>query len=81
MHGRLVWVMEIEKLIGQNVRAFREQRGWSQEQLAFEAGLHRTYVSGIERGVRNPTATVIEQLAITLKVKPSALFANWQPPD
>lgn len=81
MHGRLVWVMEIEKLIGQNVRAFREQRGWSQEQLAFEAGLHRTYVSGIERGVRNPTATVVEQLAITLKVKPSALFANWQPPD
>ena len=72
--------MEIQKLIGQNVRAFREERGWSQEQLAFEAGLHRTYVSGIERGVRNPTATVIEQLAITLKVKPSALFANWQPP-
>tara|TARA_Y100000782_G_C10069337_1_gene217134 strand:+ start:496 stop:717 length:222 start_codon:yes stop_codon:yes gene_type:complete len=73
--------MEIQKLIGQNVRAFREERGWSQEQLAFEAGLHRTYVSGIERGVRNPTATVIEQLAITLKVKPSALFANWQPPE
>ncbi|MAI91767.1 helix-turn-helix transcriptional regulator [Ponticaulis sp.] len=73
--------MEIQKLIGQNVRAFREERGWSQEQLAFEAGLHRTYVSGIERGVRNPTATVIEQLAITLKVKPSALFANWQSPE
>lgn len=73
--------MEIQKLIGQNVRAFREERGWSQEQLAFEAGLHRTYVSGIERGVRNPTATVIERLAITLKVKPSALFANWQSPE
>ena len=73
--------MEIQRLIGQNVRARREQRGWSQEQLAFEAGLHRTYVSGIERGVRNPTATVIEQLAITLGVKPSALFANWQPPE
>lgn len=73
--------MEIQKLIGQNVRAFREERGWSQEQLAFEAGLHRTYVSGIERGVRNPTATVIEQLAVTLKVKPSALFANWQSPE
>ena len=73
--------MEIQKLIGQNVRAFREERGWSQDQLAFEAGLHRTYVSGIERGVRNPTATVIEQLAITLKVKPSALFANWQSPE
>ena len=73
--------MEIQKLIGQNVRAFREERGWSQEQLAFEAGLHRTYVSGIERGVRNPTATVIEQLAIALKVKPSALFANWQSPE
>ncbi|MEM6411970.1 MAG: helix-turn-helix transcriptional regulator [Pseudomonadota bacterium] len=62
------------------MRQFRQQHGWSQEDLAHESGLHRTYISGIERGVRNPTATVIEQLAVTLAVKPSSLFANWQPP-
>ena len=69
--------MDVRKLIGENVREFRQHKGWSQEDLAHESGLHRTYISGIERGVRNPTATVIERLAITLEIKPSALFANW----
>lgn len=73
--------MDVRTLIGQNVRKFRQERGWSQEDLAFESGLHRTYISGIERGVRNPSATILERLAITLEIKPSSLFANWiQPP-
>jgi len=72
--------MDIRALIGGNVRQIRQRRGWSQEDLAFESGLHRTYISGIERGVRNPTALVIEQLAITLSVKPAALLANWTAP-
>lgn len=41
-------------------------RGLSQEQLAFEADMHRTYVSGIERGGRNLTATVLQRLATAL---------------
>jgi transcriptional regulator with XRE-family HTH domain len=45
------------------VRKFRGELGLSQEQLAFDAGLHRTYISGVERGVRNPTITVLEQIA------------------
>jgi len=73
--------MEIGELIGDNVRAIRHKKGWSQEDLAFESGLHRTYVSGIERGVRNPTAEVIQVLAIALSVKPAALFAGWKTPE
>ena len=48
--------------------------GWSQEAYADEAGIHRTYVSDIERGARNPSATVIEKLASALKVSPGTLL-------
>ena len=72
--------MDVCKLIGINVRALRQEKGWSQEDFGDRVGLHRTYVSQIERGVRNPTASVIERLAITLGVRPSMLFANWEPP-
>ena len=58
--------MDVLKRIGRNVRRLREAKGFSQEQLAFEADMHRTYVSGIERGVRNPTAPVLERLATAL---------------
>ena len=46
----------------------------SQEDLGFEAGLDRTYVSGVERGVRNPTVRSILRLADALGVKSSSLF-------
>ena len=60
--------MEIRRLVGQNVRRIRKDRGWSQEELAFESGLHRTYISGIERGARNPTILILARLAETLQV-------------
>lgn len=66
--------MDIRRIIGGNVKKFRLKRGFSQEGLAFETGLHRTYVSGVERGVRNPTALVIERLAIALEVPPDQLL-------
>jgi transcriptional regulator with XRE-family HTH domain len=68
--------MEIRRQIGLNVQRFRREKGWSQEDLAFESGLHRTYISGIERGVRNPTVLVLEKLAKTLDVPPVALLAG-----
>lgn len=67
--------MDVCERVGENVRRLREARGLSQEALAFEAGMHRTYVSGIERGVRNPTVTVLERLAIALKVSMADLVA------
>jgi transcriptional regulator with XRE-family HTH domain len=60
--------MDIRRRVGANVRRFRQELGLSQEALAFEAGLHRTYLSGVERGVRNPTVLVLQEIATALKV-------------
>lgn len=60
--------MDICKQVGLNVQRLRREKGWSQEDLAFECGLHRTYISGVERGIRNPTVTVIAKIAKTLSV-------------
>ena len=60
--------MEIRKQFGERVRKLREARSWSQEELADQAGLHRTYISSVERGVRNPTITVIYKISEALGV-------------
>lgn len=60
--------MDVRRRVGLNVKRFRVERGLSQEELAFECGLHRTYISGVERGVRNPTIVVLEKIAKALKV-------------
>ena len=61
---------------GSRVRDLRKQRGWSQEALAAECGLDRTYVSGIERGKRNVSLQNILLLAETLDVTIAELFAG-----
>jgi len=48
------------------MKRLRKERGWSQEALADEAGLDRTYISGIERKVKNPTITVVNRVARAL---------------
>lgn len=55
--------MDVRRRVGLNVKRLREAQGISQEDLADRAGVHRTYVSGVERGVRNPTVTVLEKIA------------------
>ncbi len=55
--------MSILKIIGANVRHYRKLRKWSQERLAEESGLHPTYISGIERGIRNVSGLNIERIA------------------
>ena len=65
--------MDITRQLGARVRALREARDWSQEELADRAGLHRTYVSSVERGVRNPTVTVMARLASALGVSLAGL--------
>jgi transcriptional regulator with XRE-family HTH domain len=67
--------MDVRSRVGTNVKRLREARGLSQEELAFDAEMHRTYVSGIERGKRNPTVTVVERLAAALGAKASELLA------
>ncbi len=59
---------------GEAVRRRRKRLGLSQEALGFVSGLDRTYVSGIERGVRNPTLRIIWRLAEALSTTPSALL-------
>ena len=69
-----LWRMDIRRQLGLNVRRIRAEKGWSQEDLAFESGLHRTYISGIERGIRNPTIVILAKLAETLEVEPGELL-------
>lgn len=66
--------MDIRQRLGRNVRALRDAKGWSQEDYADRAGIHRTYVSDIERGRRNPTITVVEKLAAPLGVPAGELL-------
>lgn len=66
--------MDVRRRVGRNLKKFRVERGLSQEGLAFECGLHRTYVSGVERGVRNPTVLVLEQIAKALEVPAARLL-------
>lgn len=65
--------MDIRRRVGHNIKTVREAQGLSQEELAHRADMHRTYVSGMERGIRNPTITVLERLAKALKVKVGSL--------
>ena len=66
--------MDIRRRVGLNVKKLRVARDLSQEGLAFECGLHRTYISGVERGVRNPTVRVLQKIAAALKAPPSRLL-------
>jgi transcriptional regulator with XRE-family HTH domain len=61
--------MDVRNRLAVNMKRLRKERGWSQEALADEAGLDRTYISGIERVVRNPTITVVERVAFALDCK------------
>jgi transcriptional regulator with XRE-family HTH domain len=65
---------DVRQTVGRNVRRLREEAGLSQEKLALEADLDRTYVSGVERGVRNPTVTVVARIAKALKIAPDKLL-------
>ena len=61
-------------LLGQNVRLQRKARGLSQEGLGLEAGMKRSYVSELERGLRNPTVRALGRLAEALNIDASELL-------
>jgi transcriptional regulator with XRE-family HTH domain len=61
-------------VFGKRVATLRKQLGWSQEKLALESGLARSYLGGVERGQRNIALLNICRLADTLSVPPSSLL-------
>ncbi|MGN6274734.1 MAG: helix-turn-helix domain-containing protein [Solirubrobacterales bacterium] len=64
--------------LGKVIKEARKQRGLSQEALALEGGLDRTYVSSVERGKRNVSFNSLTALARTLNIKPSELLRRWE---
>ena len=60
--------------LGRRIRELRNAEGWSQERLAEQADLDRSYIAGIEVGARNPSLKALERLAAALSVRLSELF-------
>lgn len=73
--------MEIKKRVGLLIRAQRRERGWSQEELADRADLHRTFVSSIERGTKNATLNSVHTLAKALDMTVSELLDGLKKSD
>lgn len=67
---------QILKRFGERVRKLRERAGLSQETLAGNAGIHRTYMGGVERGERNISLKNIVRIAEALGIHPGKLFEN-----
>ncbi len=65
---------DLQRTLGRNLRAYREERGLSQEAFAQVLGVHRTYMGGVERGERNLTLRSIERIAVQLKLDPLDLL-------
>lgn len=65
---------------GAQIRSLRRARALSQEELAHRAGIHVTYLSGIERGVRNPALKSIRAIASALEIRIAELFEFQEPP-
>jgi len=69
--------IDIKKRFGKAIRRRRRELDLSQEHLAELSGLHRTYISSIERGQRNPSLENIQNLTKALDISLSAFFANY----
>jgi transcriptional regulator with XRE-family HTH domain len=69
---------DLQRTVGRNLRAYREDKKLSQEAFADELGVHRTYMGGIERGERNLTLKSLERIASRIGLDPLALL---QPRD
>jgi len=64
-----VAVGDLQKTVGRNLRAYRMERGLSQEAFAEVLGVHRTYMGGVERGERNLTLKSVERMAEKLEME------------
>ena len=68
----------VKSRFGSRLRQLRDERGYSQEELAERANLHRNYIGGIERGERNVAIENIVKLGKALSVKPGELFSDFR---
>jgi transcriptional regulator with XRE-family HTH domain len=66
----------LRAVLAKNIRALRKERGLSQESLADEAELHRTYIGSVERGERNISIDSIEKIAKALRVSGARLLSD-----
>ena len=66
--------MELRRIVAQNLRRLRQDRGLTQEELAGQAGLNRNYVGMVERAENSPTVDTLEALAKALKIEPEQLL-------
>lgn len=62
--------------LGEYLRSVRRRRGWSQEELAFECGLHRTYIGAVERGEYNVTLLTLRRITDTLGISLADAIAS-----
>jgi len=68
--------MDVVVVLGKNVRKYRKLRGLTQEQLALDAEMERSYVSDLERGTRNPSVKAVARLAEALNIEPHLLLMS-----
>ena len=73
--------MDILQVFGNNLKKFREEQGMSQEKIAEKAGLHRTYISDIERRKRSISLSNIQKIAEALGVEPYMLLKKEEKND
>lgn len=70
--------MDIRERIGWNLKRLRRERNITQEDFATDSGFDRGYISGVERGVRNPSVLVLDRIAKALHVDVIELFDSKQ---
>lgn len=68
--------MDIRERVGLNLQRLRRERQMSQEELSDRSGVHQTYLSGVERGKRNPTVGLLEKIARALDVDVADIVAK-----
>jgi transcriptional regulator with XRE-family HTH domain len=68
--------MDLRERVGLNVQRLRQNAGLSQEECAHRAKVHQTYLSGVERGIRNPTVMVLAKIAKALGVEADELLRS-----
>lgn len=71
----------LRAVLAENIKAYRREKGLSQEELAEQCGLHRTYIGSVERYERNVTLSTLEVLALTLGVTVPDLLTKHESPS